>query len=184
MLTKNITAEQFKFLDDTGSFRAVFSTFDFNEPDKHGDITLPGSFTDGEKVKIAAWGHDWGALPVGRGVIHSDNYKAWVDGKFFIDTTHGLDTYNTIKGLAELNQWSYGFDVIDSEIIDGHRVLKKLKVHEVSPVLIGAGNHTGLESIKSYRHQDAKTMLLELQALKHQGRDYQLLNEIRRLKMN
>ena len=183
MLTKNITAEQFKFLDDTGSFRAVFSTFD-NEPDKHGDITLPGAFTDGEKVKIAAWGHDWGALPVGRGVIYSDNEKAWVEGRFFLETTHGLDTYNTIKGLAEINQWSYGFDVLDSEIIDGHRVLKKLKVHEVSPVLIGAGNHTGLESIKGYRYQDAKTMLLELQALKHQGRDYQLLNEIRQLKTN
>ncbi len=184
MLTKNITTDEFKFLDDTGSFRAVFSTFDFNEPDKHGDITLPGAFTDGEKVKIAAWGHNWGALPVGKGVIYSDNYKAWVDGQFFISTSHGRDAYETIKGLADLNEFSYGFDVIDSEIIDGHRVLKKLKVYEVSPVLVGAGNHTGLETIKSYRYQGAKALLLELQALKHQGRDYQLLNEIRQLKTN
>jgi len=184
MLTKNITTDEFKFLDDTGSFRAVFSTFDFNEPDKHGDITLPGAFTDGEKVKIAAWGHNWGALPVGKGVIYSDNYKAWVDGQFFISTSHGRDAYETIKGLADLNEFSYGFDVIDSEIIDGHRVLKKLKVYEVSPVLVGAGNHTGLETIKSYRYQGAKALILELQALKHQGRDYQLLNEIRQLKTN
>lgn len=84
--------------ENTGKFTAIFSRF--NEVDKHGDITLPGAFTENEKVKISAWGHNWGSLPVGRGTIHSDSKKAWVDGQFFLNTTHGMDTYNTVKGLG------------------------------------------------------------------------------------
>jgi len=179
MQTKNITNSQFKLLNDSGSFTAVFSWF--NVIDKHGDITLPEAFSENEKVKISYWGHRWENMPIGRGVIHQDQEKAWVDGKFFLNTSQGKDAYETIKGLSELNEFSYGFDVLDSEEKDGHRILKKLKVFEVSPVMIGAGNRTFLESIKSAGGQGAKDLLLEITALKRR-KDFQLLNEIRRLK--
>lgn len=166
--------------DSTGRFTAIFSRF--NEVDKHNDITLPGAFIENQKVKISAWGHNWGSLPVGRGTIHSDSEKAWVDGQFFLDTTHGMDTYNTVKGLGELSEWSYGFEVQDSEMVDGNRVLKKVTVFEVSPVLIGAGNRTGLESIKSYKHTDARLLLNEIKKLKGRNECMDLLSEIQRLR--
>lgn len=137
--------------DETGQFKAVFSWF--GVIDKHGDLTLPGAFEDGAKVKIAYWGHDWGSLPVGRGEIHQDEEKAWVDGKFFLDTEAGLETYKTVKNLGELQEWSYGFETLESsdDTKDGKkvRVLKKLKTFEVSPVFIGAGNDTQTLAIKS-----------------------------------
>lgn len=177
MQTKQISNANFKLLnEDTGEFRAVFSWF--NVVDKTGDITLPSAFTDGEKVKISAWGHAWSALPIGRGTVHKDAEKAFVDGVFFISTSHGRDAYETIKGLGnDLNEFSYGFDVLDSEEKDGHRILKKLKVFEVSPVMIGAGNRTFLESIKSAGGHDAKDLLLQITKLKRR-KDFQLLKEI------
>ena len=125
------------------NLKAVFSWFDVI--DKHGDVTLPGAFEEGAKVKIASWGHAWENLPVGRGEVHQDEEKAWVDGKFFLDTEAGLETYKTVKNLGELQEWSYGFETIDSseDKKDGRtvRVLKKLKTFEVSPVFIGSERH-------------------------------------------
>jgi len=137
--------------DQTGQFRALFSRF--NNIDKQGDITLPGAFEEGAPIKIAYWGHRWENLPVGRGEIHQDDEKAWVDGRFFLDTEAGLETYKTVKELGELAEWSYGFEVLDAaeDKVDGKkvRVLKKLKTFEVSPVFIGAGNNTQTLAIKS-----------------------------------
>ena len=137
--------------DQTGQFRALFSRF--NNIDKQGDITMPGAFEEGAPIKIAYWGHRWENLPVGRGEIHEDDEKAWVDGRFFLDTEAGLETYKTVKALGELAEWSYAFEVLDSaeDKADGKkvRVLKKLKTFEVSPVFIGAGNNTQTLAIKS-----------------------------------
>lgn len=145
MLTKRFNAPlAFKAADD-GSFSAVFSTL--GTIDHDGDVTLPGAFADGQEVRIAQWGHNWGDLPVGRGVIHADNEKAWVDGSFFLDTPHGLATYQTVKGLGKLQEWSYGFSITESDYGDfnGRRVrfLRRLDVTEVSPVMRAAGIATG-----------------------------------------
>jgi HK97 family phage prohead protease len=134
-----------------GTFDAVFATF--NVVDRDRDVTKPGAFRDGQKVRISAWGHNWGVLPVGKGVIHADDEKAWVDGRFFLDTEGGLDTYRTVKGLEELQEWSYGFDILTSAEgeFDGERVryLESLDVYEVSPVMLGAGIGTRTTGIKS-----------------------------------
>jgi len=133
-----------------GSVLAVFSTF--NVIDKDGDVTLPGAFEDGAPVRISSWGHKWYELPVGRGAIQVDGERAVMDGRFFMDTIGGADTYRTVKGLEELQEWSYGFNVLDSEEGDFEgqhvRFLKKLEVPEVSPVMKGAGIDTGTLAIK------------------------------------
>jgi HK97 family phage prohead protease len=135
---------------EPGEFRAVFSTF--NVIDHDGDVTVPGAFHEGEKVRISYWGHRWQDLPVGRGEIHQDEEKAWVDGRFFLDTMAGKETYLTIKELDELQEWSYGFDIEESRLGEFEEqdvlFLEKLTVHEVSPVMLGAGIGTGTESIK------------------------------------
>jgi HK97 family phage prohead protease len=141
----------FKAEGDEGQFRAVFSTL--NVIDHDGDVTVPGAFTDGEKVRISYWGHRWGDLPVGRGEIHSDEKEAWVEGRFFLNTEGGRETYETVKGLGELQEWSYGFDVLERSEgeFEGEQVqfLRRLKVHEVSPVMLGAGIGTRTTAIKA-----------------------------------
>ncbi len=152
METKRIDALDLKLDGPEGAFRARFASF--NVIDRDGDVTLPGAFTNGQPVKIAAWGHDWRALPVGKGTIYTDTAHAYVRGQFFTGTTHGRDTYATVKELGELQEWSYGYNVVDSERgrHEGQsvRFLKRLDVFEVSPVLVGAGIGTMTEAIKGW----------------------------------
>jgi HK97 family phage prohead protease len=133
-----------------GAFRATISSL--NVVDQDNDVTVPGAFKDGQRVRIARWGHNWSDLPVGKGVIHADDQRAWVDGQFLLESQHGKDTYLTVKDQEDLQEWSYGYDVLDSELgqFEGKdvRFLKSLDVIEVSPVMLGAGIGTRTESIK------------------------------------
>jgi len=153
MLKKTFqSAVEFKEDGEPGEFRAVFSTF--NVIDHDHDVTLPGAFEDGQKVRISYWGHRWMDLPVGRGEIHQDEEKAWVDGRFFLDTDGGKQTYLTVKHLSpDLQEWSYGYDIEESRLGEFEeqdvQFLEQLTVHEVSPVMLGAGIGTGTETIKS-----------------------------------
>lgn len=153
---------EFKVKDaDQGLVTAVFATF--NVKDLDGDITRPGAFEEGAKVLISAYGHEsWrGAKPVGRGVIHADDTKAWMEGQFFMDTIDGVDTFRTIKGTDDLQEWSYGFDVLETgEVTEDlrqvgvYRVIEKSRVYEVCPVMLGAGIDTETLSLKSGKPKD------------------------------
>lgn len=154
---------QFKTDGQPGDFRAVFATF--NVVDKDGDLTMPGAFKEGQAVRISSWNHGWENLPVGRGEIHSDEYEAWVEGKFFLDTASGKEHYETIKALDELGEWSYGFRIEKWSYQQQEgteeravRILEKLDVIEVSPVMQGAGIGTRTTDIKIGRRNSAKDL--------------------------
>lgn len=147
---------------DEGKVSAVFSRF--NVVDHDGDVTLPGAFPDGKEIPISAYGHEsWmGALPVGKGVVRQTQTEAILDGQFFLDTTQGRDTFAVVKNLGSLQEWSYGFDVIEGEPgqFQGQDVmfLRKLEPHEASPVLKGAGIDTRTLDVKQQPNQDGHTM--------------------------
>lgn len=137
---------------DKGQVSAIFSTF--NVVDSDGDVTLPGAFADGAPVRISAYGHTtWqGALPVGKGTVRTTGTEAILEGQFFMDTTAGRDTFAVVKEMGGLQEWSYGFDIdeADQGERDGQmvRILRSLTVHEVSPVLLGAGVGTRTLAVK------------------------------------
>jgi len=145
--------------EDQGIVEAIFSTFD--KIDSDGDVTRPGAFEDGAEVPISAYGHtSWeGLLPVGKGRIRTTATQAIVEAKFFMNTAAGRDTFTTLKELGELGQWSYGYDPVEYSFgeFEGQRVrfLDKLKVHEVSPVLVGAGVNTRTLAAKSAGREQA-----------------------------
>ena len=153
---------------EDGEVSAQFSVF--NAVDKDGDDTPRGAFGK-QDIRIAAWGHNWGVNAVGRGAIRETRDAAVMDGKFFLDTTGGLDAYRTVKGLGELQEWSYGYDVDEYSLrqpkdgentprYDGMvRVLHKLTVHEVSPVMIGAGTDTRTLRLKGLQATGALLLL-------------------------
>ena len=103
------------------------------------------------------WAHKWD-MPIGKGQITQDDDKATFKGQFFMDTESGKEAYNLVKAMGDLQQWSFGFKVDDSEYgklkKDGEeeqdvRYLKGLTVYEVSPVLVGANQETYTMAIKS-----------------------------------
>lgn len=161
-----------------GEFTAVFATL--NVKDWHGDVTTPGAFEDGKETVIEPWNHGW-TLPAGKGVIRSDGQKAWVDGRFFVDTESGRETYRTVKNLGTLAEWSYSFDILESDDgdMDGERVriLRKLDVAGVGPVTRGAGIDTRTVMIKQ-KEQAAGGDEGEADDGKPSGPDAELLTEI------
>jgi HK97 family phage prohead protease len=137
--------------------RALVKFAAYDEIDHHSDVTVKGAFRDGQRIVVSAYNHQsWGgALPVGKGTIRTsaDGKSAVGDLQFFMSTEAGRETFETVKELGDLQQWSYGFDVVDSELgeFEGKsvRFLKEVNVHEISPVLVGAGKTTATLAVKS-----------------------------------
>jgi hypothetical protein len=142
-----------------GAFTARIATL--NVIDKDGDVTLPGAFPEGKTILISAYMHgSWmGELPVGKGVIRERGDDVLVEGEFNLNTDTGKEHYETIKFAPELQEWSYGFRVLekeeDTEYEGNHvwRILKKLDVFEASPVLRGAGMNTATLAIKNQKEE-------------------------------
>ena len=138
--------------DEPGSFIARIATL--NVRDKDNDITLPGAFPEGKTVLVSAYQHgSWmGRLPVGKAIIHEVGNEALAYGQFNLAMSEGKDTYEAVKFAPELQEWSYGFYPEESEEGAGEnagaRILKKVDVKEISPVLVGAGVDTLTLAIK------------------------------------
>ena len=154
MSTKSLSRVEVKDADK-GEITAVFATL--NVIDSDGDVTVKGAFPSDMPVVISAYGHtSWqGAKPVGKGTIREVGDEAILDGQFFLDTVDGRDTFTVVKELGALGvqEWSYGYDPVKFSFgeHEGQRVrfLEELKVHEVSPVLKGAGVGTRVLAAKS-----------------------------------
>src|SRR3972149_45705 len=138
-----------EFKDEAaGPVQAAFSVF--NVIDSDGDVVKPSAFKDGQETPMT-WAHKWDQ-PIGKGTVKVSRKQAVFDGHFFLDTQAGLEAYKTVKNMAGLQEWSFGFRVLDDEEgdFDGQRVrfLKGLELFEVSPVLIGSNRETRTLAIK------------------------------------
>tara|TARA_R110000751_G_scaffold6308_3_gene27079 strand:- start:151 stop:1053 length:903 start_codon:yes stop_codon:yes gene_type:complete len=141
---------------DTKYLEAVFSLFDSIDSDN--DVTKAGALRSGytgNKVPLV-WNHDWSKV-IGRGVIESDNQKAVFKG-YFLNTEAGKEAYETVKAMQDMQQFSYGFQVLKADKgthINSKgeevpvRVLEDVKVWEVSPVLVGAQQNSFVQALKS-----------------------------------
>ena len=141
---------------DTKYLEAVFSLFDSIDSDN--DVTKAGALRSGytgNKVPLV-WNHDWSKV-IGRGVIESDNQKAVFKG-YFLNTDAGKEAYETVKAMQDMQQFSYGFQVLKADKgthINSKgeevpvRVLEDVKVWEVSPVLVGAQQNSFVQALKS-----------------------------------
>ena len=154
--TKSLAVEIKEDGDTPGTVVAAFAAFD--EVDRDGEITRKGAFGS-QDVLLGAFGHtSFGRMgapvpPVGRGTIKEEKGRAIFEGRFNLNMQAGTELFESVKMAGDLQQWSYGFRVEkeSSTIRDGRaiRVLEKLLVSEVSPVMVGAGNSTETLAVKS-----------------------------------
>jgi len=155
--TKHVAPSDMKFDDEAGTVKAVFATFGVKDSD--GDVTLPGFF--GKQEVAIAESHDRTKL-VGKGVIYETDTGAVLEGKYFLDTTQGRESYLTAKNMGTLQELSYGFytkaDAYSYGEHNGEQVrfLTPTKdgqpgaeVVEVSTVLKGAGVGTHTVALKT-----------------------------------
>lgn len=136
-----------------GDVSVAFAKADGETIDKDGHITDLSAIPS-KSVPMSAYGHtSWpekgSRLPTGRLDIGPDaaTKTAVANGSFFLKTAHGRDTYETVKGLGELAEWSYGYKILAAAPVAGRKTkkggavvrLKGLDIFEVSPTLVGAG---------------------------------------------
>ena len=145
---------EIKALDDEGHGLARFATL--SAIDHDGDTYAPGAF--GEQWAKILPAHDWTAVPLGKARIYEEGDAAFAELHLNLETQLAKDWHSALKfdlqhaSAHPLQEWSYGFSIQDSSIEtrdeERVRVIKRIKVHEVSPVVIGAGINTATLSMK------------------------------------
>lgn len=135
-----------------GSLRAVFSVFDV--PDREGDVVRASAFKDGQRT-LMTWAHQWDK-PIGDGVIKVEKGRAVFEGSFWMDTIDGEQAYRKVRNAGGLQQYSWGFRVLDTQPnndIKGYDITKA-EIFEVSPVLVGANQYTQTLAVKELKAGD------------------------------
>ena len=143
---------EIKQLDGEGSFEAVIATL--NVVDADGDIIIAGAFQDATVSVQPA--HDSRHVPLGKAKMEDRDDKAIAVGKFNLGVKAASEWHNALKFDLEhppaIQEWSFAFRIIDSETEtrdeEEVRILKKMDIIEVSPVLRGAGVGTGTLAAK------------------------------------
>lgn len=154
---------ELKAAREDGSFEASIATL--NVIDSDNDIIEPGAFGDAVMSIVPA--HDHGSVPLGKARMEDRGNLAVAVGRFNLDIPSAKDWRNALKFDLEnppaVQEWSFAFRPIEAEreTRDGEevRILKKMDVIEISPVLRGAGVGTGTLSVKgTFEQQLEKTL--------------------------
>lgn len=173
--TKGVGALQIKDAA-RGEVEAVIATL--NVVDRDQEVVVDGAIRDGAEVTMSSFGHDamFGSLPVGKGVIRIAGNLAIFEGKLFLSTARGQETFDVLKEMGPRMQWSFGFSVLESATPSeewrargARRMLTKLDAFEVSPVILGAGVGTQTLAVK---HATQPSELLAIHA-QHLAREKQ-----------
>lgn len=144
-----------KALDDAGHGLARIAML--SAIDHDGDTYAPGAFGEQWTQIVAA--HDWQTVPLGKARVYEAGDEALAELHMNLATAAGRDWHAALKfdldggdGIPPVQEWSYGFRILEAEdqVRDGDkvRVLKRLQVHEVSPVVKGAGIGTATLAMK------------------------------------
>ena len=165
MLTKTLDVE-IKAIGDPGEgrFQAYASTFDV--VDSYGDMVVKGAFEE----SLAEYGKDGAGIPlywrhrmddpfmlIGQTLeAKEDDHGLWVDCEL-LDTNNAKQVHALLKaGLVR--QMSFAYDIgegawVDRKATEGgsYYELRKLRIHEVSVVPVGANQDTEVLAVKAAR---------------------------------
>lgn len=146
---------------EPGQFTALVSVF--GNEDSMGDVVMPGAFADtlaewaakGDPIPVV-WSHDWSDpfSHIGTVVKAEESPDGLlVTGQIDTDGNPKAEqVYRLLKG-RRVTQFSFAYDILDAgwgEREDGEVYeLRKLKLHEVGPTLLGANQETELLAAKA-----------------------------------
>jgi len=139
--------------ESRGEVECVIATL--NVIDHDGDLTEPGAFGEQEAPIVGA--HNWRSAPLGKATISESGRDVIARLRFNLAAEGGREWFEALKFDFQdgrpLQQYSYGYDVLKSkpDSVGGRRIrrLQKVRVIEVSPVLVGAGINTRTLAVKA-----------------------------------
>ena len=157
---------------DEGTFEAIVAAYNL---DSVGDKITPGAFAE----TLATWKAGGNPIPVlWSHMSHDPDYHIgevleaeerpeglWVKARLDLDEgSKAAQVYKLLKG-RRVTQFSFAYDVeegawVDQKDGEGYYELRKLKLYEVGPTLIGANQATELLDVKS---SDGATMRIAVE---------------------
>jgi HK97 family phage prohead protease len=151
---------------DEGVFEAIVSVF--GNVDSYGDMVMPGAFSD----SLAEWGEKGDPIPVlwshnsydpasHIGYVEKAEERdegLWIRGRLDIHAdpaeSKARQVWRLLKG-RRVTQFSFAYDILDAAEVrdEGRKVyeLRKLKLYEVGPTLVGVNQDTELLDTKALR---------------------------------
>jgi HK97 family phage prohead protease len=153
-----------KAVDDgaEGRFTAYASVFD--NIDSYGDMVIAGAFADSLAEYAAAgapiplyWRHrmDDPFMNLGEATGVEDDHGLLVDCQLDLETAAGKQTHKLLKS-KRVRQMSFAYDVLEGAWVDrkaedggSYYELRKLRLHEVSIVPVGANQETEILAVKA-----------------------------------
>lgn len=138
-----------KDLSEDGSFSGLASVY--GNLDLGGDIVEPGAFTktikDRNGERTILWQHD-AKSPIGKGQLIDGPDGLMIRGKLALGMSQAKDAYEAIKA-GIVDGLSIGYDVVKREFKDNARILKELKLWEVSIVTFPMNELSRIQTVKS-----------------------------------
>lgn len=142
--------------DPEGTFTGYASVF--GNIDSYGEMVVKGAFAQSLEDQAAYpvyWSHQMSnpMMNIGKTLeIREDDHGLFVKAQLDLDTEMGAQVHRLIKD-GRVGQMSFAFDVedyavADSEELGPHIELRRLKLHEVSVVQVGANQETELLDVK------------------------------------
>lgn len=143
-----------------GEFKALVSVF--GNVDTYGDMVVKGAFEDdlqrwadsGDSIPVV-WSHRWDDpfSHIGQVVKAEETDDGlMVHGTLDLDNPTAMQVHRLLKG-RRIRQFSFAYDVLEGSEVksDGQTVyeLRKLRVHEVGPCLVGVNQETDLVAAKA-----------------------------------
>lgn len=142
---------ELKAVKEEGVIEAYVSIF--GNVDSDGDIILRGAFLESlaKKLPKGVWSHNWDEPIASTLEAREDEKGLFIKGQFVLAVQKAKEAFELIKA-GVIDEFSIGFRILDWEYDDtGHRVIKKVKLYEWSPVLAGANPDTELVAIKGLK---------------------------------
>lgn len=140
---------------ETGTFTGYAATFT-DKPDAYGDVIEKGAFKKtlkemGKRVKVL-WNHDPKEV-IGKPIeITEDENGLLVKGKLSLGVQRAREVFELMKD-GVINEMSIGYETITEKKEElGKkvvRVLKEVKLWDVSPVTFAANPEAGILSVKN-----------------------------------
>lgn len=139
-----------------GEFTAYASVF--GNRDSYGDVVEPGAFTatladwktSGDPIPLL-WGHNMADPDFNLGAVLDavqDEKGLLVTAQLDLDSPKAAQTYRLLKG-RRVRQMSFAYDVEEGKQDGEDFRLKKLKLHEVSIVPLGANQEAEILAVKA-----------------------------------
>lgn len=141
--------------DATGLFTGYAATFG-GDPDAYGDIIAAGAFTDtltdhkrAGTLPALLWAHDQNE-PIGRFVEMKESAEGLeVTGKLTLGTKRGQEAHSLMKDGALSLSIGYAVPPGGAQETGAARLLKSIKLFEVSAVALPANHRARIIAVKS-----------------------------------